>query len=81
MSPSETNRQFRQSERWGTQRGGEYVCATEYASVHDLLCHRRAKRGFVTGKEVRPMLMQSGLPTADLKLVWDIADPVSCVTT
>lgn len=46
--------------------------------IYDLtrLLHRRARRGYLTGTEARPVLLQSGLPTADLKAIWDLADPV-----
>ena len=30
--------------------------------------------GFISGAEARPVLLQSGLSTADLRLIWDLAD-------
>ena len=32
--------------------------------------------GCITGTQLRPLLLQSGLPTSDLKEIWDLADPV-----
>ena len=41
------------------------------------LCAIREQRGYITGSEARPMLMQTGLSTSDLKAIWSLADPVS----
>jgi hypothetical protein len=59
----------------GSLAGPRAACRLPFHDLPQLL-HRRARRGYLTGTEARPVLLQSGLPTADLKTIWDLADPV-----
>ena len=53
------------------------MTAAEAASYEQLFAEQGVlQSGCITGTQLRPVLLQSGLPTSDLKEIWDLADPV-----